>query len=86
MQIYSNVPLSTILWYQIGGIVDTVIDVSSKEDLHEALKYIDDNNFSDIFVIGLGSNMLFPDKGFNGVILRFLNQKDGEGIRKNNYH
>jgi len=82
MRVYNNVSLSTILWYQIGGIVDTVIDVSSKEDLHEALKYIDDNNFSDIFVIGLGSNMLFPDKGFNGVILRFLNQKDGEGIRK----
>ena len=82
MRVYNNVSLSTILWYQIGGIVDTVIDVSSKEDLHEALKYIEDNNFSDIFVIGLGSNMLFPDQGFKGAIIRFLNQQDGQGIRK----
>ncbi len=82
MQIYKNVPLSTILWYQIGGVADTVIDISSKEDLHEALKYIEENNIPDIFVIGLGSNMLFPDKGFNGVVLRFLTQNDGQGIRK----
>lgn len=82
MNIYKNVPLSTILWYQIGGVADTVIDISSKEDLHKALKYIEENNIPDIFVIGLGSNMLFPDKGFNGVVLRFLIQNDGQGIRK----
>jgi UDP-N-acetylmuramate dehydrogenase len=82
MRVYNNVPLSTILWYQIGGIVDTVIDISSKEELHEALEYIQENNVSDIFVIGLGSNMLFPDEGFRGVIIRFLNQQDGRGIRK----
>lgn len=82
MQIYNNVLLSTILWYQIGGIARTVIDISSKEDLHEALKYLEEKNISDIFVIGLGSNMLFSDEGFNGAILRFLNQKDGEGIKK----
>lgn len=82
MNIYNNVPLSTILWYQIGGIARTVIDISSKEDFHEALKYLEEKNISDIFVIGLGSNMLFPDEGFSGVILRFLNQKDGEGIKK----
>jgi len=82
MQIYNNVSLSTILWYQIGGIANTVIDISSKDDLHEALKYIEEKNISEVFVIGLGSNMLFPDGGFNGVILRFLMQSDGEGIRK----
>lgn len=81
MQIYNNVLLSTILWYQIGGNANTVIDISSKEELHEALRHIEDNGISNVFVIGLGSNMLFPDEGFDGVILRFLNQKDGEGIK-----
>ena len=82
MQVYNNVSLSTILWYQIGGVADVVIDVFSKEDLYESLKYLEENNISDIFLIGLGSNMLFPDQGFRGAILRFLNQKDGQGIKK----
>lgn len=82
MQIYNNVPLSTILWYQIGGIAKIVLDVSSIEDLHEALSYIKENNISKVFVLGLGSNMLFPDEGFDGAIIRFLMQEDGNGVRR----
>ncbi len=81
MQIYNNVLLSTILWYQIGGIAKTVLDVASKEDVYEALNYIRDNHISKVFVIGLGSNLLFPDEGFDGVIIRFLMQEDGRGVR-----
>ncbi len=81
MQIYSNVLLSTILWYQIGGVAKTVLDVASKEDLYEALSYIKDNNISKVFVLGLGSNLLFSDEGYDGVIIRFLMQEDGQGVR-----
>lgn len=81
MKIYNNVLLSTILWYQIGGVAKTVIDVSSKEDLFEALQYIKNQKESNVFVLGLGSNMLFPDSGFDGVIIRFLSQEDGMGVR-----
>lgn len=81
MQIYQNVLLSTILWYQIGGVAKTVIDVASKEDLFEALAYIKNNNIAKIFVLGLGSNLLFTDDGFDGVIIRFQSQDDGKGIR-----
>lgn len=82
MQIYNNVPLSTILWYQIGGVADIVIDISSKKDLYEALKYVEDNNIYEIFILGLGSNILFSDDGFKGAIFRFLIQDDGQGIHK----
>lgn len=81
MQIYNNVLLSTILWYQIGGVAKTVLDVASKEDLYEALSYIKDNNISKVFVLGLGSNLLFSDDGYDGVIIRFLMQEDGQGVR-----
>lgn len=81
MQIYQNVLLSTILWYQIGGIAKTVIDVSSKEDLYEALEYIKTKEITKVFVLGLGSNLLFPDEGFDGVIIRFQSQDDGRGVR-----
>ncbi len=82
MQVYKNVPLSTILWYEIGGVAETVIDISSTQDLHEALQYIQDHNITNVFSIGFGSNILFPDTIFNGVILRFQIQEDGEGVRR----
>src|SRR5437868_6627683 len=81
MQIYNNVLLSTILWYQIGGIAKTVLDVSSKEDVFEALEYIRNNNETKIFVLGLGSNLLFSDEGYDGTIIRFQSQEDGMGVR-----
>ena len=81
MQVYNDVLLSTILWYQIGGVARTIIDVSSKEDLHEALQYIKDNNVTKVFVLGLGSNLLFSDEGYDGVIIRFQSQDDGQGVR-----
>lgn len=82
MQIYQDVLLSTILWYQIGGTAKVVLDVASKEDLYEALNYIKDNKITNVFVLGMGSNMLFPDEGFDGAIIRFLMQEDGQGVRR----
>lgn len=82
MSIYNNVLLSTILWYQIGGVARFVLDVESREDLFEALEYIKDNKISNVFVLGLGSNMLFPDEGFDGAIIRFQSQDDGRGVRR----
>lgn len=81
MQIYNNVLLSTILWYQIGGVAKTVLDVASKEDLYEALSYVKENNVSKVFILGLGSNLLFSDDGYDGVIIRFLMQEDGQGVK-----
>lgn len=81
MQIYKNVLLSTILWYQIGGVASVVLDVSSKDEVMEALEYINKNKISKFFVLGLGSNMLFPDEGFDGAIIRFQTQDDGRGVR-----
>lgn len=81
MQIYNNVLLSTILWYQIGGVAKTVLDIASKEDVYEALEYIKNLHETKVFFLGMGSNLLFSDDGFDGVIIRFLMQEDGLGVR-----
>lgn len=81
MNIYNNVLLSTILWYQIGGVARTVIDVASKEDVYEALQYIKTNNITKVFLLGLGSNLLFSDDGYDGVIIRCMSQEDGMGVK-----
>lgn len=81
MQLYNNVLLSTILWYQIGGVAKTVIDVTSKEDIYEALEHVKNNNIQKVFLLGLGSNLLFSDDGYDGAIIRFQSQEDGMGVR-----
>lgn len=81
MQVYNDVLLSTILWYQIGGVAKCVIDVFSKEDVYEALEYIKNNNIQEVFILGLGSNLLFSDEGYNGAIIRFQSQDDGQGVK-----
>lgn len=81
MQVYNNVLLSTILWYQIGGTARYVIDVASKEDIFEALEFVKKNNISKVFFLGLGSNLLFSDDGYDGAIIRFQTQEDGMGVR-----
>lgn len=81
MQVYENVLLSTVLWYQIGGVARVVLDVFSKEDIFQALSYIKSNHIENVFVLGLGSNLLFSDKGFDGAIIRFQSQEDGLGVR-----
>lgn len=81
MNIYNNVLLSTILWYQIGGTAKCVIDVFSKNDLFEALEYIKNNNISSVFILGLGSNLLFSDDWYDGAIIRFQSQDDGQGVK-----
>jgi UDP-N-acetylmuramate dehydrogenase len=81
MQVYENVLLSTILWYQIGGVARIVLDVSSKEDIYETLSYIKNNHIENVFILGLGSNLLFSDNGFDGAIIRFQSQEDGLGVR-----
>lgn len=81
MQIYNNVPLSTILWYQIGGTARFVLDVASKEDLYEALDFVKNNNLQRVFILGIGSNLLFPDEGYDGAIIRFQSQEDGQGVQ-----
>ncbi len=81
MQIYNDVLLSTILWYQIGGVAKLVIDVASKDDVLQALEYIKNNDIQKVFVLGLGSNLLFSDEGYDGAIIRFQSQDDGRGVQ-----
>ena len=72
MQIYNDFPLDKILWYKIGGKAKTFIQASNSEDLKEALEFIVNNEFSRIFICGLGSNLIFSDANFDGVVLQIV--------------
>lgn len=70
MTIKNNYPLSEILWYKVGGTAKYYIEAENKEDVLEALDFIKENKPQRIFICGLGSNLIFSDNFFDGVVLR----------------
>jgi UDP-N-acetylmuramate dehydrogenase len=73
MNIHKNFDLVEILWYKIGGQVPFVLDCFNQEDIVEAISFIEKNHIQRTFVIGLGANILFNAKNFDGAIIRMLN-------------
>lgn len=71
-----NVSLSTLSTFRIGGPARYYIEASGALELAEALDYIEKQQLP-FFVLGGGSNVLFSDKGFPGVVVHIV---DG-GIR-----
>jgi UDP-N-acetylenolpyruvoylglucosamine reductase len=70
MTIHQNFPLSEILWYKIGGQAKVLLEAENKEDITQALDYIEKNHIHKLFVCGLGSNLIFTDDYFDGAVLR----------------
>jgi len=64
-----NVFLSTISTFQIGGPARLFFESKSVEDMQEALQWAFTTR-TKIFVIGKGSNTLFADEGFDGLVIQ----------------
>ena len=60
--------------YRFGGPADWFFEASGSDEVLEAVKWAEENGVK-IFVIGGGSNLLFDDEGFRGLVVRV---KDGE--------
>ena len=55
----------------IGGNADYFVEVGTEEQLVSLLKFINENSIK-FFVIGGGSNVLFTDDGFKGVVIKLF--------------
>lgn len=64
----SLAPMTT---FGIGGTAEYYTEVSGTFDLAEALEYAAQQKLS-VFVFGGGSNILFSDKGFSGMVVRII--------------
>lgn len=62
-------PLAKISYYRIGGPASILVTPKSLKDLEKISNYIAETN-SRFMVLGWGSNLLFSDQGFNGVVIR----------------
>ncbi len=66
-------PLKNHTSFQIGGPADVLIEPASFDDIPVIIKLCAENNLK-YMVIGNGTNLLFSDEGFGGVIIK-LNKK-----------
>lgn len=64
-----NDPLSSHSTFRIGGPADAVCLPERMEDLNRILRWVTEHGVAWL-VIGNGSNLLFPDEGYPGVIIK----------------
>ena len=69
MKIFENVPLSSITYYHIGGMCRYVLKVGNKTELLEAISFLHHENIKQYLLLGLGSNVVFSDRDFNGAVI-----------------
>ena len=67
-----NVPLKKHSNFKIGGTADYFFEFGSRDDLISVIsewKEIEPGN-SSIFILGKGTNILFSDAGYRGLVLK----------------
>ena len=67
-KIQFNYDISKLNWFNIGGITEIFFKPENLSELIEFLKLY--NQRCKIFVLGAGSNILFTDKIFKGVVIK----------------
>ncbi len=79
MDIQKNIPLKNLTTLGIGGPAKEFVEVKTKQELIETLKYAKENNLN-FLIIGGGSNLLVSDDGFPGLVIK----NKIKGIKINN--
>jgi len=63
-----NVPLAPYSTFKIGGSAKYFTKIHSIEQMVETMAFVRENQLP-FFILGNGSNILFDDRGFNGLVI-----------------
>ncbi len=69
---HEHFPLSSVLYYRIGGTARYLLEAHGRDDVLDALEFVSAHRIPRLVVVGLGSNLLFPDGPFDGAVLRIV--------------
>jgi len=83
MKLQENVLLSNYCTYKIGGKVRYFLDAKDANDLINGITFAKENKLP-LFILAGGSNVLFSDSGFKGLVVRIKNQ--GIYVKGNEIH
>ena len=68
-RVYDDQLLKNHCTWRIGGPADVIVEPETTDQLCLLRKFICDNKINSI-VIGQGSNLLFDDRGFRGIVIK----------------
>jgi UDP-N-acetylmuramate dehydrogenase len=74
LELQQNIPLKKLTWMKVGGDADFYVEVRTKDELLEAFRFADEKKLPVIY-LGQGSNMIVPDEGLRGVVVRLMNDQ-----------
>lgn len=83
MELITNFPLSNYCTLGIGGLARFGVEVISIAELYEAILFAQERQIP-FFVLGKGSNCLFDDRGYCGLVI--LNKISFLHIQENRVH
>jgi UDP-N-acetylmuramate dehydrogenase len=69
MELLEHVPLSAHTTFRVGGEARFFVHAATVEELREALAYAREHKLP-VCIIGGGSNTLFSDRGWSGLVIR----------------
>ena len=69
MDIKTGVKLSDFSNYKTGGLADYFVVVKSVDDIKQTLLFAREKNLK-FFILAGGTNVLFPDDGFRGLVIK----------------
>ena len=69
INIANNVPLAQFTTMKVGGPAQFFARVKDEADLRAAMTWAKEKNVP-IFTIGGGSNLIFTDEGFHGLVIK----------------
>ncbi len=74
LEIKSNVDLSTLTTFKIGGPAKYFCEIKNSKDLKEAIDIAKELQ-KPYFILGNGSNLLVNDDGFDGLVIKIKNSE-----------
>ncbi len=71
--IQENVPLAPLTTFKIGGRARYLAEVCDAQGVTEAFEWAEERQVP-TFILAGGSNILFPDQGYEGLVIRIIGE------------
>lgn len=82
ISVMENEPLSKHTSFKIGGPARYFASVDSVDKLSILIKFLNSSKIS-YFILGNGSNILMPDNGYNGVVVKLSGEFENLDVSEN---
>src|SRR5215472_14018648 len=81
-RLLANESLAPLTWFRVGGPAQVLFTPADENDLAYFLKHLPEE--LDVYVVGVGSNLIVRDGGIPGVVIRLSPRGFGEAATEGN--